>query len=97
MTPTRDRIFSLQAKQRSRGRLTYDGILIVEEGRVLPQHPLDAGEVAGARDAVNGLDLGRPRPRAPVLAPRHLLPPPLVDLHGSTSVCVRPRERSPCG
>jgi hypothetical protein len=30
---------------------------------------------------VDGLGLGRPRPRGPVLAPRHLLPPPLPDLH----------------
>uniref|UniRef100_A0A0A9DPS6 Uncharacterized protein n=1 Tax=Arundo donax TaxID=35708 RepID=A0A0A9DPS6_ARUDO len=61
--------------------LTHHGVLVVEEGGVLQQLPLDASEVAGAREAVDGFGLGRPRP--PVLAPRHLLPLPTsrVDLH----------------
>lgn len=79
MKPTKDRIFP-QASIGERLR-TYHGVLIVEEGGILPQLPLDAGEVAAAREAVDGLGLGRPRPRGPVLAPRHLLPPPLPDLH----------------
>lgn len=56
------------------GAGTHDGVPVVDEGGILLQLPLDAGEVAGAGEAVDGLRLRRPRP--PVLAPRHrhLLP-----------------------
>ena len=84
MKLTKDRIFKREEKHESR---THHGILVVEEGGVLPQLPLDAGEVAGARKTVDGLGFDRPRPRPPVLAPRHPLPPPPVNLH--LRVCAR--------
>jgi hypothetical protein len=84
MCQERAKIAHSEAKQRKAGhgedvgsaRSTDHRVLVVEEGGVLPELPLDAREVAGAHEAVDGLGLGRPR--SPVLATwhRHLLVPP---------------------